>query len=330
MKIAIRIISVLFAVMLLTANNVTVAQEAAQEQEEEQIIKGIENNPFSEDNEACFVCHGEAIYELTDTVLGVTEKRHMCEDYFIDRDQYYTSNHWSFTCTDCHSSEFSIFPHQTLERLEEHFACNDCHAYDEDYAHYQFEAIDEEYQVSTHHGLEGFSCWKCHNPHSYEINIRNTDNLEATILYDNNICLECHGNFSNFELLSDGDEVNVVTNHEWLPNESLHFKNVRCIECHTEINEDILVAHKILPKEEAVKRCTECHSEDSRLLTTLYKHQSKEFRTDGGYMNAVILNQSYVVGANPNKILNWLSFLIFGGLIGVVLIHIVIRLIKKV
>jgi len=313
--------------MFLTVSVEAIAQEAGEEQV---ILKGIENNFYAEENEACLICHSEPLYELIDTVLGVTEKRHMCDDYFIDRDQYYNSNHWSFACTDCHSSEFVNFPHQTTDRLEEHFACNDCHAYDEAYAHFQFEDIDVEYQASTHSGLEQFSCWKCHNPHSYEINIRNTENLEETILYDNNICLECHGNFRNYQLLTNNEEINLVANHEWLPNEALHFKNVRCIECHTEINEDILVAHKILPKDQAVKRCTECHSEDSRLLSTLYKHQSKEFRNDGGFMNAIILNQSYVVGANPNKILGLLSFIIFGGLIAVVFIHVVIRIIKKV
>ncbi len=327
MKILLALIPVIFSVNFLTVDNNPVMQDP-----EEQVVveKGIENNIFAEDNEACLVCHGEVTYELTDTVLGVTAKRNMNEDYYINRDKYYQSNHWSFACTDCHSYEFNIFPHNTSERLEEHFTCNDCHAYDEAYARYQFENIDLEYQESTHAELEGFSCWKCHNPHSYEINIRNTENLEKTILYDNNICLECHGNFSNYQLLSDNAEVNFVTNHEWLPNESLHFKNVRCIECHTEVNEDMLVAHKILPKEQAVRNCTECHSEDSRLLTTLYKYQSREFRSDGGYMNAVILNQSYVVGANSNRILGLLSFIIFGGVLAVIGFHIIIRIIKKV
>ena len=40
--------------------------------------------------------------------------------------------------------------------------------------------------------------------------------------------------------------------HEWLPNETLHFQNVRCIECHTQINDSILVAHLVLPKEKAL------------------------------------------------------------------------------
>lgn len=327
MKIFFALIPILFSVNLLRVDKGPVMQDP---EDPVTVEKGIANNMYAEDNEACFVCHGEMIYELSDTLLGVTEKRHMCQDYYINRDKFYQSNHWSFACTDCHSYEFNNFPHNTYERLEDHFTCNDCHAYDEAYAQYQFENIDVEYQESTHAELEGFSCWKCHNPHSYEINIRNTENLEETILYDNNICLECHGNFGNYQLLTDSKEVNFVANHEWLPNESLHFANVRCIECHTEVNEDMLVAHKILPKEQAVRNCTECHSEDSRLLTTLYKYQSKEFRSDGGYMNAIILNQSYVIGANPNKILNLLSFLIFGGVIAVICIHVLIRIIKKV
>lgn len=327
MKALLALIPILFTVNIITDNNKPVIQEPEQEIV---IIKGMENNPYAEDNEACLMCHGENMYVLIDTIMGVTQKRHMSEDYFIDREKFYRSNHWSFACTDCHSEEFNNFPHTIFERLEEHYACLDCHGYDDAYAQYQFEDIEVEYSESTHAGLDGFSCWKCHNPHSYEITIRNSTNLETTILYDNNICLECHGNFRNFELLSDHAEVNVVANHEWLPNESLHFKSVRCIECHTAINEDILVAHKLLPKDQAVKRCTECHSSDSRLLSTLYKHQSKKFRTDGGFVNAVILNQSYVVGATPNKILGLLSFIIFAGLFAVLLFHAAIRIIKRI
>ena len=318
--------------VILTVNQITANMKPVMQDPDEEVLvqKGRENNIFAEDNESCFVCHGENMYELTDTIMGVTAKRHMCDDYFVDRDEYYQSNHWSFACTDCHSEEFKKFPHQAYERLEEHYACNDCHAYDDDYAQYHFEDIEVEYLESTHVNLDGFSCWKCHDPHSYKITVRNSTNLGETILYDNNICLECHGNYRNYELLTNHEEVNIVTNHDWLPNQSLHFKSVRCIECHTEINEDILVAHKLLPKADAVQRCTECHSTNSRLLTTLYKFQSKELRSDVGFVNAVILNQSYVIGATRNQILNFLSFVIFGGLIGVLLIHATFRIIKKI
>ena len=78
------------------------------------------------------------------------------------------------------------------------------------------------------------------------------------------MCLSCHADFDRFMLLTDREEINVVESHDWLPNQVAHFRSVRCIECHTEINDSILIAHKILPKTEAVENCTECHSRDSQ------------------------------------------------------------------
>ncbi|MEZ4999749.1 MAG: hypothetical protein R2727_03430 [Bacteroidales bacterium] len=85
--------------------------------------------------------------------------------------------------------------------------------------------------------------------------------MYETILYDNNICLECHANYSNFQLLSNQDEINVVESHDWLPNQVAHFQAVRCIE-YTSVNDDTI--HLLpVPKEQAVRKCTECHSSDS-------------------------------------------------------------------
>ena len=326
MKITLALITALLSILFLTDNNGPVLQDP---EVDFQIQKGIENNLFAEDNEKCLVCHGEPYYELTDTTLGITQNRLMGEDYHIDRNKYYQSNHWSFACTDCHSYDLEIFPHTTSVRLEEPYHCNDCHGYDEQYAQYQFEEISKEYEESVHAAIKGFSCWKCHDPHSYEINIRNSTNLEETILYDNNICLKCHSNFNNFQLLTYREEIVIVESHDWLPNESAHFTSVRCIECHTEISDSILVAHKLLPKDKAVKRCTECHTSDSRLLATLYKFQSKEFRANVGFVNSVIFNQSYVIGANRNIILNIFSFIIFGGVILIIVVHTFFRIIRR-
>lgn len=316
----------LVSVIFLTDGNAPVLQEP---QDEYQVEKGRENNIFAEDNENCLVCHGEQYYQLSDTTLGITERRIMPSNYYVDRDEYYQSNHWSFGCLDCHNYDFEEFPHPTSARLEEPFHCNDCHGFDEQYAQYHFGKIRDEYEQSVHYEIEGFTCWKCHDPHSYEITIRTSENLEETILYDNNICLECHANYDKFQLLSKRDEIKIVSSHEWLPNQEAHFKSVRCIECHTEISDSLLVAHKLLPSDKAVQRCTECHSSDSRLLATLYKFQSKKIRNDAGFVNGVILNQSYVIGANRNYVLNMLSFIIFGGVVLVILFHIFIRIIKK-
>ena len=282
-----------------------------------------EVNDYVDDNEGCLKCHGEQKFTLEDS-YGNKRTEHVCPDRFVDRDMYYTSVHNSFACTDCHSYDLFEFPHPLDARIEEKLLCMDCHGYDESFAQYHFEDIEMEFQESIHN-IEEFTCWKCHDPHSYRAFMRNADDLEEAIVYDNNMCLNCHANFQHFMLLTERAEINVIESHDWLPNQAAHFAHVRCIECHTEINDSILVAHKILPKTEAVKRCTECHSTDSRLMHTLYKFQSKEDRK-AGFINGVIVNNAFVIGANKNPFLDKLSFLILGLTVLGMGYHIILRI----
>ena len=214
--------------------------------------------------------------------------------------------------------------------MEQKYNCIDCHGGDAKFAQYHFEEIDSEYQKSTHFKMEndGFSCWKCHNPHTYKISVRNATNLKETIAYDNAICLNCHSDFSRFQLLSDRAEIDIIKEHEWLPNQAIHFANVRCIECHTKINNNIPVSHQIRPKAEAVRLCNECHSKNSILMASLYKFESKEQRRDG-FLNGIILNSSYVIGANRNEYLNLVSLIIFAGVLIVIAVHITFRIKNK-
>jgi len=284
-----------------------------------------EVNDFVEDNEGCLKCHGEQKYKLEDS-NGRIVTREMHHNRFVDRDMYYTSVHKSFSCTDCHSYDLFEYPHPLDAMIEEKLLCMDCHGYDESFAQYHFEDIEVEFQESIHN-MDEFSCWSCHDPHSYRAFMRNADDIEEAILYDNQMCLSCHADFSQFMLLTEREEINVVESHEWLPNQIAHFRSIRCIECHTEINDSILIAHKILPKTEAVKNCNECHSRDSRLMHTLYKFQIKEERK-AGFANGIILNNAYVIGANQNVVLNWLSFLVFGFTFLVILFHAILRILK--
>lgn len=288
-------------------------------------------SPFYADNERCFICHGQNRYEYFNENLGRQVKKQMFSERILNREEFYQSNHKSFSCIDCHSEEYTKFPHEGELMMEQMYNCIDCHGGDEKFAKFKFEEIETEYKKSIHFKLEeeGFTCWKCHNPHSYKISIRNSANLNETILYDNNICLDCHANFNHFMLLSDLKEVSILKKHDWLPNQASHFKSVRCIECHSQINDTILVSHFINPVEKAVKKCNECHSQNSMLMSTLYKFQSKEQRKDG-FFNGIILNQSYVIGANRNEYLNILSLLIFGVVIIITVGHIYFRLTKKI
>ena len=286
-------------------------------------------SPFHDDNERCLQCHGQAKYEYANESLGRNVKALMCSERIVKRDEFYNSNHKSFSCTDCHSEQYTTFPHPGELRMEPKYNCIDCHGGDEKFARYHFEETEADYKESVHFKLEedGFSCWKCHNPHSYRISVRNSTNLRETIAYDNAICLSCHSDYNRFQLLTDREEINLIKKHDWLPNQAAHIANVRCIECHTRINNDIPVAHEIRPKGEAVKRCNECHSKNSILMASLYKFESKAQRRDG-FFNGIILNESYVIGANRNEYLNLLSLLIFAGVLGVIAIHIIFRIRK--
>lgn len=293
------------------------------------------DNPFSsfsfyEDNERCFKCHGQKTYSYMNENLGREAKAMMFAERVISRNDFYESNHKSFSCTDCHSEDYVIFPHPGELRMEENFNCMDCHGGDDMFSKFNFEVIDAEYQQSVHYKLEdeGFSCWKCHDPHTYRLSIRNSENIREAILYDNNICLNCHSDYDRFQLLSEKEEVSFLDKHDWLPNQEAHFRSIRCIECHTSINDTVLVAHLVRPKELAVRRCNECHSKNSLLMSSLYKFQSREQRKDG-FLNGIILNESYVIGANRNEYLNLLSFVIFIVIAGVIGIHVVVRIMKK-
>jgi hypothetical protein len=287
-------------------------------------------SPFEEENNRCFKCHGQNRYEYTNETLGRQVKAQMFSERIVHKEEFYRSNHKSFSCTDCHSGEYVNFPHPGELRMEQKFNCLDCHGGDENYAKYHFEGIDSAYRQSIHYKLEdeGFTCWKCHDPHTYRISVRTRDNLKETIAYDNAICLNCHSDFNRYQLLTDKEEINIISKHDWLPNQTSHFANVRCIECHTQINNKIPVSHLIKPKTEAVKLCNECHSQNSILMASLYKFESKAQRRDG-FFNGIILNESYVIGANRNEYLNLLSLVIFLGVLGVIGVHILFRIRKN-
>jgi len=286
-------------------------------------------SPFHKENERCFRCHGQAKYEYTNESQSVQVNALMCSERIMERSEFYGSNHKSFSCTDCHSPEYVNFPHPGELRMEQKYNCLDCHGGDDTFSSFSFEEIDTDYKASTHFLLEGegFSCWKCHDPHSYKINVRDSKNLKETILYDNTICLDCHSDFTHFQLLSEREEINILKTHNWLPNQASHFSSVRCIECHTRINDSILVSHLILPKEEAVRLCNECHSKNSMLMASLYKFQSREQRSDG-FLNGIILNESYVIGANRNTYLNKTSIILFAVIMIIIGVHSIFRIIN--
>jgi hypothetical protein len=283
---------------------------------------------YLEENKECLKCHGQKLFSYFNESLGRDVKERMNPFYYIDSAEFYVANHRNFQCTDCHSSSYaSSFPHPNELRFEPMLMCMDCHEGDDIYEKYNFATITEEYIQSVHSELhsEEFNCWMCHSPHSYKITARTSETLMETIKYDNEICLNCHSDQSKIGLLSDRHIYDMLNQHAWLPNNKLHFQKVRCIECHVQISDTLMVAHHVLPKEKAVKLCVECHSQNSILMASLYKHIKQETQEKQGFLNAAILSEGYVIGANRNTFLNYGSLAIFAMVLAGIAAHAVLR-----
>lgn len=286
-----------------------------------------------EKNLKCLNCHGHHYFDYYNKWFERDVRDRMNPYFVIDTIRFYESNHRTFECTDCHSEEYNTFPHSGELRMEEKLTCLDCHGGDEDYKHFQFEKLEEEFNSSVHatkHNLN-FTCWMCHNPHSYKVSARMNYKIKEIITYDNEICLSCHSNINKYQLITDLINPNIIEKHDWLPNQNLHMQNVRCIECHAEINNEVLVAHNIQPKEKAVKNCVQCHSKNSILMASLYKYQFTGQRNKIGFYNSAMLDEQYVIGANRNYYLNIFSLFFFGFTLFGIVVHGFLRilLIKK-
>jgi hypothetical protein len=252
----------------------------------------------------------------------------MSADWRIDESLYLNSIHGGFKCTDCHAQSYQIYPHPVDSKFEPMLVCIDCHGGIEEFAKYHFEKIESEYLKSVHAlRIDNFSCWKCHNPHDYKNVFLNTQNIKLSITTANEACLKCHVNSGKYKLYSDMKIKSFNNLHKWLPNQKLHLTNTRCIDCHSIIHDSVATPHNITVAKNAVKNCEACHSDQSRLMTSLYKYKVKESRRNYGFVNAVIINNAYVVGANRNHILNKTSIIIFSLLLFTILIHILLRII---
>ena len=279
----------------------------------------------------CLKCHSQQTYSFHNDMMDTEERRLMNPFLIIDTVRLRAGVHQSFDCTDCHSYDYLTYPHAASLKLEPMMTCLDCHAGDESYAHYQFEKIDEEVQKSVHYQKFGntFTCSKCHDQHYYSTTARTSSSVVEIVENSNAMCLSCHNDMKQFSLISENEQLAVVDIHDWLPNQELHFKHVRCIECHTATEDDLMVSHNILSKAEAVRRCAECHSSNSLLKASLYKYQNLQQRAEDGTVKGLITNESYVIGSHQIPILKTISLIIFFATVLGIVIHLIFRIIIK-
>ncbi|MFZ5430988.1 MAG: cytochrome c3 family protein [Bacteroidota bacterium] len=286
---------------------------------------------MKEDNKTCLDCHSRQTYTLHNDWTGQDERRLMNPYFVIDTMQYLSGVHNGFSCIDCHSMDYETYPHNNELKFEPMATCLDCHGGDPHYEHFQFELIEEEFQKSIHFQRAGdlFTCNKCHNQHYYRTTARSSSRVADIVASDNAMCLACHSNAAKFSLAGSRDIPVINEVHSWLPNHELHFRSVRCIDCHTAFNDDLMVSHNIQAKEHAVKNCAECHSANSMLRASLYKYENIQSRQDKGFLSVFQTNQAYVIGANQVPAFKFITIGILLMAFAGIIVHVAFRIIHK-
>lgn len=224
---------------------------------------------------------------------------HGPKDTVIDPARFGASVHGSLDCSICHAEGFAEFPHRGQRAAAPD--CSDCHA--DTSPSFDFAQMAKGVKESVHVKMAdpAFRCTNCHSPHYFVPATRMTDAAEA-IRIANRSCLRCHakGETERETGLALG---RLANKHRWIPNWKLHLKGAPCVACHTPRDQGTV--HLILPASQALRDCATCHARNSMLVTKLYSHLASKERAERGWVNAILFNNAYVVGATRNRWLDW-------------------------
>ncbi|MEO5350275.1 MAG: cytochrome b/b6 domain-containing protein [Magnetococcus sp. YQC-3] len=259
---------------------------------------------LAEDRE-CLRCHSMKGMAYQDPVTGGLRA------LSIDPAALAASSHAKLTCRTCHGPGFEIYPHLEGAK-QERLHCLECHKGNDHFPYARFEAIEKGFVRSVHaRAMEQFTCFSCHDPHVFHgLFQRPVADVPAQVQQDNAICRQCHGESERIKALTGRIFPNLLQSHAWLPEVERHWQGVRCVECHT--GSSRARDHFILGKEFALRDCVSCHSRNSLLLGKLYLYQASEERQKVGFVNALVLNNAYVIGMTRNLWLDWAGLAILG------------------
>jgi len=237
-------------------------------------------------------------------------------DRLVNPDAFLKSNHGNVECVACHVTGFKEFPHAEAAKQQIN-NCDECHTR-------QFLRIEDQFLKSVHAKKAkeqpgSFTCVTCHDPHVF-LKASHFSTTRQAVRQDNAMCLQCHASDERFRQLSKDARPDLEKIHDWLPNIPLHWAAVRCVECHTPVPQSIL-SHEILPAERAERNCVSCHSANSTLRVRLYRHLVEEERETVGFINSVILNEAYVIGATRNRYLDMAFGLAAAVVVGGIALH---------
>ncbi|MEO5364109.1 MAG: cytochrome c3 family protein [Magnetococcus sp. DMHC-8] len=263
-------------------------------------------SPALADDQACLRCHGMKSMAYQDPVTGGMRK------LAIDPVAMAASSHAGLTCRSCHGPGFEAYPHFE-EAKREALHCLECHKGNDAFPYALFESIEKGFVRSIHARAlpDRFSCVSCHDPHVFHgLFQTSVTDVPAQVRQDNAVCLNCHRNNEYIKELTGRVLPLLANSHAWLPDLERHWQAVRCVECHTGSNRPR--DHLILGKTMALRDCVSCHSRDSLLLGKLYLYQAAEERQKAGFVNAMVLNNAYIIGMTRNLWLDWAGLALLG------------------
>jgi hypothetical protein len=245
----------------------------------------------------CLRCHSMETLAYRDTLTG------KIVNLYVNPQQYKQSNHKSLECIACHTPDYSNYPHPESVKSENLY-CLDCHKDEPKFIHYRFAEIEQTFKNSIHASQAQFTCFSCHNPHQFKVS-HVGENISDIVRQDNEICLNCHAS-PLYQALNRKGFTQLIISHQWLPNPQLHWRSVRCLECHSQAG----THHKILAAKNSVKNCVECHSKEATLLSSLYKYRSQEDLQKAGWFNKAVFNNAYIIGMSRNETVDHWSLII--------------------
>ena len=274
-----------------------------------------------EANAECFACHSEAgLHAPPRDDLDLKKLRGLLQD----PDTFYQADHRRQACTKCHNEGYDEYPHAE-DAKDSTSTCVDCHSK-------KANLIEKQFEKSVHAELaDTMTCPTCHDPHRMRLADQQSD-AARIVAQDNRVCLSCHDSDERFARFAPEKRSRPLIDdiHAWLPNARLHWKSVRCVECHTpEVAPGEMLSHEILSKEKAEKNCLVCHGANSTLKARLYRHLAKEEQERLGFANSVILATSYVPGTTRHPLLDTLVLGAFAAMIIGLLLHGLGRLLTR-
>ncbi len=240
-------------------------------------------------------------------------------------------NNKAAACVDCHGThklQKSDKAESWIHRNNIPNVCGKCH-----------DKLGDEYMKSIH-GLallkgnkDSPTCTYCHGEHNVQQvpdvphEVFTSTGMKFNVIVNNKMvyCVACH---SNEKMMSKYGIATVEKAHNWIPSQQSHWETVRCVDCHSS-HEPPHLSHNILPPEKTVKNCEECHAMNSKLMTTLYRHEKELSRQKYGFINGTILSDAYVIGTTRNVYLNNISIALFGLTLAGITGHGFLRIITK-